>query len=212
MKLKRALTAAAVAALAAAGVAGCGSVPSAPITYAPAAYGVPGHCYYVNSAAEAIALQAAGLCPRSWVPTLMPVAWDEEYYSYYDSSAYYDTYVPVKARTVYVRTETTFGSRNRAAIATRSKTATYRSSAGKIVKGTQVTAKTKFGSGKSFGAAGQKYGGGSLRSGSSAGSKSGSSKTGSVSSGSGSSRSSSSRSGSLRGGSYSGSRSSGSHR
>lgn len=184
---------------------GCSSQP---LTYAPAAYGANGDCYYVNSPAEAIALQAAGLCPRSWVPTLMPVVWEDEYYSYYDSSAYYDTYVPARVRTVYVRTETTFGKTNRTAIASRSKTATYRTSTGMTVKGTQVTSKTQFGSGKSFGKSGQKYGGGSLRSGTSTGSKSGTSKSGST--GSGTSKSGSSRSGSLRSGS-SGSRSSGSH-
>ncbi len=201
-------TAAAVIATAAL-AAGCASAPPVPLTYAPAAYGVSGHCYYVDDPAEVVALQAAGLCPRTWVPTLMPVAWEETYYSYYDSPAYYDTYVPARSRTVYVQRATTFGSRNRVAITTRSKTATYRSSSGGTVKGTQLTGKVKFGSGKSFGTSGQKYGGGSLRSGST--SKSGSS--GSVSK-SGTSRSgssgSSSKSGSLRS-SSSGSRSSGSH-
>jgi hypothetical protein len=204
MMFKRALTAAAALAAAGAAATGCSS-ETGPLTYAPAAYGVSGHCYYVNSPAEAVALQAAGLCPQSWAPTLMPVTWEDEYYSYYDSPAYYDTYVPVKVRTVYVQRETTFGKSNRTAITARSKSATYKSSSGTIVKGTSVTAKTRFGSGKSFGASGQKYGGGSLRSG---GSKSSSSKSGSTGS---VSRSSSSRSGSLRSGS-SGSRSSGSHR
>ncbi len=182
----------------AAAVTGC-SAATGPVTYAPVAYGISGHCYYVNDPAEAVALEAAGLCPRSWAATPMPVAWEEEYYSYYDSPAYYDTYVPARVRTVYVQRAATFGSRNHAAIVTRSKTATYRSSAGGTVKGTQVTSKTKFGSGKSFGASGQKYGGGSMRSGSSAGSKAGTSKTGSAGS---VSRSSSSRSGSMRSGSH----------
>ena len=200
--LRKALAAAAVSVAAAAVIAGCSSQPAPPLTYAPAAYGVSGHCYYVDDPAEVAALQNAGLCPRSWAPTLMPVAWEEEYYSYYDSSAYCDTYVPARVRTVYVQRETSFGRANRAAITTRSKAATYRTSAGTTVKGTQVTSKTRFGSGKSYGASGQKYGGGNLRS----STGSGSSKT--VTSGSGSSRSSSSRSGSLRSGSYSGSRSS----
>jgi hypothetical protein len=207
MMLKRAVTAAAVLAATAAAVTSCSS-GTGPLTYAPAAYGVSGHCYYVNSPAEAVALQAAGLCLQSWAPTPMPSAWEDEYYSYYDSPAYYDTYVPVKVRTVYVQRETTFGKSNRTAITARSKSATYKSSAGTIVKGTSVTAKTRFGSGKSFGTSGQKYGGGSLRSGGSAGSGSSSSKTGSTGS---VSKSSSSRSGSLRSGS-SGSHSSGSHR
>jgi hypothetical protein len=195
MKTWKSASAIAAAALTAVSVAGCSSAP-APLTYAPAAYGVPGHCYYADSPAEAVALQAAGLCPRSWAATLMPAPWQEEYYSYYDSPAYYDTYVPARVRTVYVQREATFGKSNQAAIKTRSKTATYRTSSGKTVKGTQLTGKVKYGSGTSFGSSGQKYGGGSLRSGTS---KSGTS--GSVSSKSGSTGSGSSRSGSLRSGS-----------
>lgn len=206
MAFKRTATVAAALAVTAAAAAGCSS-QQAPLTYAPAAYGVPGHCYYVDDPAEALALRAAGLCPASWAPALMPLSWHEEYWDYYDSPAYYGTYVPARIRTVYVQRETTFGRTYHAAITTRSKTATYRTSSGTVVKGTQVTSKTRFGSGKSFGASGQKYGGGSLRSGSGT-SRSGS--TGSISSRSGSSRSGSSRSGSLRSGS-SGSRS-GSHR
>ena len=205
MNTRKTAGAVAAAVITTAVAAGCSSQPD-PFTYAPAAYGVPGQCYYVDDPAEAVALQAAGLCPRSWRPTVMPLAWHEEYWDYYDSSAYYDTYVPARVRTVYVQRETSFGRTYRAAIASRSRLATYRSSGGGTVKGTQVTSRTRFGSGKSFGAAGQKYGGGSLRSGSSSGS--GSLRSGST--GSGSSGSSSSRSGSLRSGSFSGSRSSGS--
>lgn len=193
------------AALAAVLAAGCSSLGgSQPVTYAPAVYGVPGQCYYVSSAAEVTALEAAGLCPSSWAPVLMPLAWHEEYYAYYDSPAYYTVYVPAKTRTVYVHTETSFGSRYKTAITAKSKTATYRSSSGKTVKGTAVTAKTRFGSGKSFSTSGQVHGGGNLRTGTS---KSGTGSSKSSSSKSGSSGSSSSRSGSLRSGGYSGSRS-----
>jgi hypothetical protein len=202
MKTRSVAAAAAGAVLAAVLTAGCGTAAE-PVTYAPAAYGVPGHCYYVESVAEAVALQAAGLCPQSWGPAVMPLVWHEEYYAYYDSPAYYNTYVPARARTVYVQQETVFGRANRAAIATRSKQATYRSSSGTTVKGPQVTGKVRFGSGTSFGAS--KYGGGSLRSPGT--SKSG--PAGSSSYRSGSSGSGSSRSGSLRSGS---SGSSGSHR
>ncbi len=202
MKIKTTVSAAAAALTTAAVMTACGSSAGPDLTYAPAAYGVPGHCYYVDDPAEAIALQNAGLCPRSWAPTLMPVAWEEEYYDYYSSPAYYGTYVPVRIRTVYVQRETTFGHTYHTSIVARSKTATYRSSAGTVVKGSTLTGKTRFGSGKSVGASGQKYGGGSLRSGSST-SRSGSGGYSSSRSG----YSGSSRSGSLRSGSYSGSRS-----
>ena len=165
MKL-RTIAAAALTALAVgASITACGGMDSQPVTYAPAAYGVPGHCYYVDDPAEAIALENAGLCPRSWVPTVMPLAWHETYWDYYDSPAYYGTYVPARIRTVYIHRETTFGHRYGAAIKTRARTATYRSSTGQTVKGTKLTGKTRFGSGTSFGTTGRKYGGGSARTG-----------------------------------------------
>lgn len=136
------------------------------MTYAPAAYGIPGHCYYVDDPAEAIALQHAGLCPRSWVPTLMPSAWHEEYYSYYDSPAYYTHYVPVRQRAVYVSTQRSYGTRYRSAISSLASRAKYRGSDGSTATGTKV-AKAKFGSGTSFGTTGRQYGGGSARTGTS---------------------------------------------
>ena len=198
MKIKI-ITAAAALAVTATMAAACSS-QQAPLTYAPAAYGVPGHCYYVDDPAEAVALRAAGLCPASWAPALAPLAWQETYWDYYSSPAYYNVYVPARIRTVYVQRETTFGRTYRAAIVTRSRTATYRSSSGSVVKGGTLTGKTRFGSGTSFGTTGQKYGGGSLRSGSS------SSRSGFSSSRPGSSGS---RSGGFGGGSL---RSGGSHR
>lgn len=169
--------------------AGCGSLGSGQaVTYAPAAYGANGQCYYVSSPAEAVALQQAGLCPRSWIPAPMPLSWEEEYYDYYDSPAYYGTYVPAGYRTVYVSRERSFGTRYRTTIVTLSRSATYRSSSGGTVKGSTVTGKTRFGSGCSFSCAGTKYGSGSLRSGSSktgtsSGSRSGGSRSGSLRSG-----------------------------
>jgi hypothetical protein len=134
-------------------LAGCSSTP---VTYAPAAYGIAGQCYYVQNPAEAVALEAAGLCPSGWVPTLMPLAWHEEYYSYYDSPVYYSRYVPAGSRTVYVSRQKSFGTTYKTRISTLSKTATYKGSNGSTVKGTKV-AKAKFGSGTS----GTSLGGGS---------------------------------------------------
>lgn len=141
-------------------VAGCGSGSgsgSGPATYAPAAYGAPGHCYYIQDPAEAIALEQAGLCPRGWVPTLAPLYWQQEYWPYYSSPAYYSHYVPARYRTAYVTRERTFGRSYRSAIAIRSRAAVYRSSAGGTVKGSKVlTSRARFGSGT----AGVSYGGG----------------------------------------------------
>lgn len=172
MKRAAAIVTVLAAAIATLTITGCGP-DSQPVTYAPAAYGVSGHCYYIDDPAEAIALENAGLCPHTWHPALMPMWWHEEYFNYYDSPAYYNRYVPVRVRTVYVTHERTFGTRYRTVIASRSKLATYRSSSGTLVKGTKMTGKTRFGSGTSFGTSGQRYGSGSLRnrSGSSSGSR-----------------------------------------
>lgn len=141
--------------------AGCGSTGNGQdVTYAPAAYGANGQCYYINSPAEAVALEQAGLCPAGWVPTLMPLSWEQEYYAYYDSPAYYNRYVPVRYRTVYIHTESAFGRTYHTAILTQSRTAVYKSSTGSTVHGYKAGT-VKFGSGTSFG--GQRYGGGNLR-------------------------------------------------
>lgn len=153
-----------------------GSTGDDPVTYTPAAYGVSGHCYYIDNPAEAIALRAAGLCPSGWAPTLMPLAWHEEYAAYYDSPAYYGTYVPVRYRTVYVSHVTVFQTRYRTQISSASSRAVYRSSSGGTVSGSKLGSKVSFGSGRSSsaksGTSGNtgaksgttKYGGGSGRS------------------------------------------------
>lgn len=177
--------------IAVAALAGCAH--STPVSYAPAAYGANGQCYYDDDPYEAQQLLAAGLCPAGWVPAPMPLYWHEEYYSYYSSPAYYNRYVLVSHRTVYVTHETTFHTTYSSQIASASSKATYKGSNGKTVTGT--TAKMKFSSGSG---STSKMGGGSLRSGSSGGSGSGSgasksggtvkSKTGSGSIGGGSLR------------------------
>jgi hypothetical protein len=164
--ITRPLALAVMIAATAATLTACGG-SGQPVTYAPAAYGANGQCYYVDSPAEAIALERAGLCPPSWHPAPMPVSWLEEYYPYYDSPAYYDTYVPARVRTVYVTRQRSFGASHRSAITTLTRKATYRGSNGSTVRGTKLGGKTRFGSGTSFGSTGRKYGGGSARTGTS---------------------------------------------
>jgi hypothetical protein len=135
---------------------GCSSGPAA--TYAPAAYGQNGQCYYLDDPYEAQQLLAAGLCPAGWVPAPMPLSWEEMYFSYYDSPAYYSRYVLVSHRTVYLSHEAAFHTTYASQISAASKSATYKGSNGKTVTGT--TAKMKFSTGSgSTGTAG----GGSLR-------------------------------------------------
>lgn len=154
--------------IAVAALAGCSH--SAPVSYAPAAYGTNGQCFYDDDPYEAQQLLAAGLCPAGWVPTPMPLYWHEEYYSYYSSPSYYNRYVLVSHRTVYVTHETTFHTTYSSQISTASAKATYKGSNGKTVTGT--TAKMRFSTGS--GSTG-KVGGGSLRAGTSGGSSGGSS-------------------------------------
>lgn len=143
--------------LAAVLLAGCGGGHA--VAYRPAAYGEGTSCYYVNSPAEAIALQAAGLCQPGWVPTLMPVYWHQRYYPYYASPAYYHVYVPAPARSAYAGAERSWGASNRTAIATAAREATYKGSNGKVVSASKIGA-TKYGGGARFGPPGTKFGGG----------------------------------------------------
>jgi len=143
---------------------GCGSPGSTggSATYAPAAYGAGGDCYYITYPAEVTALIAAGKCAAGSVAVQAPLAWEEEYWPYYDSAAFTGTYVPAADRTAYTSGETAFGKTYRTVILTRSKLGTYKSSTGSTVHGYK-TGTVHFGSGTSFGSSGQKYGGGSLR-------------------------------------------------
>jgi len=161
----------AVAALA--GLSGCSHTP---VSYAPAAYGVQAgsvyDCYYVYGNAEVNTLIARGYCPAGSVATHMPDSYLDTYFSYYDSPAYYDTFVPSPVRTVYISTYHTYYVQHTAVINTASKSATWKSSSGKTVSGSKVnTAKMKFSTGSG---STSKMGGGSLRSGSSGGSSGGS--------------------------------------
>lgn len=118
----------------------CGDSDSGvPVSYAPVAYGIPGQCYYVNSPAEAVTLQAAGLCPRSWVPVLMPLAWHMMYASYYDGPGYYNRYVPVGQRNVYINKTTVFEKNYSSGISKASKNATYKGSDGSTIKNPSKT-------------------------------------------------------------------------
>lgn len=163
MQLRSKLAAALLAGAAGTAVlAGCGSPAQ---SHAPlAAYGQGTSCYYVYNPAEVGQLKAAGLCPQNSFPVQAPQSWLDEYYYYYDSPLYYDSYVPAQYRTAYVRTYMPgeLGS-HRSDITTRSRKATYYSTSGATVRG--VTSTAKFGSGSSFGKAGHSTG--SLRVGSS---------------------------------------------
>lgn len=129
------------------------------VAYRPVAFGENNQCYYVDNPAEAQMLINQGLCERHWAPTAMPVYWHQMYYPYYASPAYYNTYVPVATRTVYVTNQKTWGQQNKTAIAEKAKAATYKASNGKTVPAEKIGA-TKYGAGNRFGPTGAKFGGG----------------------------------------------------
>ncbi len=135
MRPARILAAAAALTVSALG-AGCSRQP---VAYGPAAYGETGQCYYVDDPAEAIALQAADLCPSGWVPAPMPLYWHARYAMYYDSPGYYNRYVPAQSRTVYVTHVHTFESKHSADIARQRPSATYKGSDGKSYTGSKVS-------------------------------------------------------------------------
>ena len=130
-------------------MAGCGSTSSGQAaTYTPAAYyqtvGGVSDCYYAAAPAEVTNLIAAGLCPANSVATVMPLSWEEEYFSYYSSPSYYNTYMPVSYRANYTHvTIVSFSKTYSKQISTASSKAVYKSSTGGTVKGS--TSKLKFG-------------------------------------------------------------------
>lgn len=152
MKSLRATTAA-LAVSVTAFLAGCGGQPDA-VSYVPAAYGELGSCYYVDSPAEVVALQAAGLCPSTWAAVLMPLYWHARYADFYDSDRYYGTYVPRSSRSVYVTHIRVFERSHRSDIDRQRSTATYKGSDGKSYTGTQARAGRNGGGARSSGGGG----------------------------------------------------------
>lgn len=145
----------------------CASGDSDP-SYTPAAYyqtvGNVYECYYVDDTQEVSNLIAAGLCPAGAIPTLAPLTWREEYWSYYSSPAYYNTYMPVAYRSHYTSvTVVRFSSTYKTQISAASAKAVYKSSSGATVAGSKVNTK-QFGSGSRTTTS---YGGGSRSGGSS---------------------------------------------
>jgi hypothetical protein len=129
-------------------LAGCGTSGSDSAYYTPAAYyqniGGVNDCYYVDDAGEVTALIRAGLCPANSIPARMPISWEEEYWAYYSSPAYYDTYMPVSYRSHYTSvTVVSFSRTYSKQIAAAETHAVYKSSTGKTTTG---TSKVKFGS------------------------------------------------------------------
>jgi hypothetical protein len=161
----RRLAAALGLAVAASALSACGPSSNAPVSYAPAAYyqvvNNVNECYYVQDPAEATALMRAGLCPSS-IPTLAPQVWLETYWNYYESPAYYNTYMPVSVRHTYISVTVvkynhtpsfTSGVRRYSA------SAVYRGSNGSTVRGYSSIGKSSFTSTAPVGA--KTYGGGS---------------------------------------------------
>jgi len=163
-KTIRALLAASLLAGTAAGATACSrSAPAASAAYAvPAAYGqqVGGEfdCYFVDDIYEVAALKAAGLCPQNAVAVVMPISWQETYWAYYSSPAYYNVYIGPTYRTHYTSVYIgTFSTRYKTQIVHAESTARYKTSSGTVVTG---TSKVKFDSGSS---ATVGHGGGSAR-------------------------------------------------
>jgi len=154
-------------ALFAATLTACSSDGNSDASYTPAAYyqtvGNVYECYYADDTQEAYNLIAAGLCPAGSIPTQMPLSWEQEYFGYYSSPAYYNLYMPAAYRSHYTSvTVVHFSSTYRSQISAASSKAVYKSSKGGTVAGSKVNTKQLGGGSRS----GTSYGGGS-RSGSS---------------------------------------------
>jgi hypothetical protein len=122
----------------------CDDIGMDDLSYAPDAYGENGRCYYAYDPAEVVALQRAGLCPRTWTPVIMPVVWHSTYYMYYDSPSYYDHYIPVQRRTYYRTTVVKrFEVEHKTEITRYSSKGKWKGSDGKRYSGKIVTTKVK---------------------------------------------------------------------
>jgi len=121
-------------------------------------------CYYTTTTQEAYNLIAAGLCPAGAIPTPMPLSWEQMYWSYWSSPAYYNTYLPASYRSTYTHvTIVHFSTAYRTQIKDASAKAVYKSSAGGTVTGSKVNT-AQFGGGSRTT---KSYGGGSRSGGSS---------------------------------------------
>lgn len=138
-------------------LAACGTthrhvvVTSQPAAYSMNAYGQNGQCYYIDDPAEATALIAAGLCQPSWRPYPMPLSWHEEYLDYYNSPAYYNTYVPVSYRSGWANQwgpNSSWYRQNKTTIIVVQKNAVYKDPSGKPIAATAIpSSKMSFGAG-----------------------------------------------------------------
>jgi hypothetical protein len=163
------IAAVAIAAVLGAGTAACSSAGQG-TAYRPAAYGVQVgsvyDCYFVDDIGEVTDLVRAGLCPANSVATVMPISWEEEYWSYYSSTAYVNTYMPSQYRNHFDSvTVVTFSSRYKSQITTASAHAVYSPvGGGKTVTGTsKLKFGTSSGSSGTSGGSSSVHGGGSVR-------------------------------------------------
>ena len=161
-----ALGVAAAVLIGSAAACGSGSGDDDP-TYTPAAYyqtvGNVYDCYYLTSTQEAYNLMAAGLCPAGSIPTPMPLGWEETYWDYWSSPAYYNTYIPASYRSTYTHvTIVHFSNTYRSQIKSASAKAVYKSSTGGTVTGSKANT-AQFGGGSRTT---KSYGGGSRSGGS----------------------------------------------
>jgi hypothetical protein len=125
------------------------------VAYTPPAYGVNGQCYYVNDPLEVVAMQNAGLCPRTWHPVIMPLWWHSMYAPYYDSYGYYGRF-PSSYQRSYVTVVHKWESQHKSDMNRFGGQAKWKGSNGKTFSGSVVQKELK--SGKAS------FGGGNMRS------------------------------------------------
>lgn len=103
----------------------------------PSSYGENGRCYYVDSPAEVNGLWERNYCPRTWVPYPMPIYWHDRYAPYYAGPGYYNTFVPVAQRPVYISQQATYVNSRQGEIKSAVAQASYQGANGKTVPGSK---------------------------------------------------------------------------
>jgi hypothetical protein len=139
--------------IAVAGLTACGD--DEPDQFVPASFGADGQCYWVESEDEVRVLKDDDLCERNAQPVHAGSDHDSSdwllfYALYLNSPAYYNRYVPVAQRTVYVEHRTVYNRTHASEIKAAAPRAKYKGSNGKIYTGDKVKT-SKFGNGGSRG-------------------------------------------------------------
>jgi hypothetical protein len=117
-------------------------VAAPPIYYSPSAYGElvggQGRCYYLDDPFEVRQLQAAGLCPSTWIPVAAPGYWRDRYADFHATPFYVSRFVLPEHRQAFGSAQNRYLTDRAPQIAAERTKATYLGSNGKMVTADRI--------------------------------------------------------------------------